>query len=67
MTSEPEPDWDTIAEQRIEAERDYYWQSATACCPRETIPDSCSCLEFCDCMCCDCICDPRAEQPEELF
>ena len=36
-----------------EAER----QSDTACCPRQTIPDSCSCMEGCECMCLDCICD----------
>ena len=36
-----------------EAER----QSDTACCPRETIPDSCSCPEGCECMCRDCDCD----------
>ena len=35
----------------------YFEQSATACCPRQTIPDSCSCLEGCACMCLDCICD----------
>lgn len=35
-----------------EAER----QSDTACCPRQTIPDSCSCLEGCECVCRDCIC-----------
>ena len=31
-------------------------QSATACCPRETIPDSCSCPDGCDCLCADCDC-----------
>jgi len=30
---------------------DPFYQSATACCPRQTIPDSCSCLEDCECMC----------------
>ena len=35
---------------------DYYAQSTTACCPRETIPDSCSCLEGCKCPCLDCRC-----------
>jgi hypothetical protein len=33
-----------------------YRQSTTACCPRETIPDSCSCLEGCECTCRDCSC-----------
>lgn len=33
-------------------------QSATACCPRQTIPDSCSCLEGCECWCLDCDCLP---------
>ena len=33
-----------------------YRQSTTACCPRETIPDSCSCLDGCDCRCMDCDC-----------
>jgi hypothetical protein len=28
----------------------------TACCPRETIPDSCSCPDGCGCHCMDCIC-----------
>ena len=32
-------------------------QSMTACCPRETIPDSCSCPDGCECMCLDCICE----------
>ena len=32
-------------------------QSTTACCPRETIPYSCSCWEGCICMCADCICE----------
>jgi hypothetical protein len=31
-------------------------QSTTACCPRETIPDSCSCPDGCDCACLDCTC-----------
>ena len=35
---------------------DYFRQSTTACCPRETIPDSCSCPEGCECMCLDCTC-----------
>lgn len=33
-----------------------YRQSVTACCPRETIPDSCSCPEDCQCTCADCDC-----------
>jgi hypothetical protein len=44
MTS-MEADWD-------DGER----QSTTACCPRQTIPDSCSCLENCTCTCKDCDC-----------
>ena len=31
-------------------------QSVTACCPRETIPDSCSCPDGCGCLCWDCDC-----------
>lgn len=38
----------------------YYRQSETACCPRETIPDSCSCPDGCGCLCADCECpDPE--------
>ena len=44
-----------------EAER----QSDTACCPRQTIPDSCSCLEGCECMCLDCICEGWGEEDDE--
>ena len=33
-----------------------YRQSTTACCPRQTIPDSCGCLEGCACLCADCDC-----------
>ena len=40
---------------------DEYRQSATACCPRETIPDSCSCPDGCACLCADCECDDMAE------
>ena len=39
-------------------------QSATACCPRQTIPDSCSCLEGCECMCTDCICGNWGEEDD---
>lgn len=39
-----------------------YEQSTTACCPRQTIPDSCSCLEDCECMCLDCICGNWGEE-----
>jgi hypothetical protein len=35
---------------------DEYRQSTTACCPRQTIPDSCGCLEGCGCLCADCDC-----------
>lgn len=31
-------------------------QSRTACCPRETVPDSCSCPDGCACLCMDCDC-----------
>ena len=31
-------------------------QSRLACCPRETIPDSCSCPDGCECYCLDCWC-----------
>ncbi len=41
---------------------DEYRQSTTACCPRQTIPDSCSCLEGCDCTCTDCICGAWGEE-----
>jgi hypothetical protein len=44
---------------------DYYRQSTTACCPRETIPDSCSCLEDCPCMCLDCDCANWGEEYED--
>ena len=44
---------------------DYYRQSTTACCPRQTIPDSCSCLEGCKCMCADCICANWGEEYED--
>ena len=33
-----------------------YRQSTTACCPRQTIPDSCGCPEGCGCLCADCDC-----------
>lgn len=35
---------------------DWQKQSTTACCPRETIPDSCSCPDGCECLCSDCTC-----------
>lgn len=41
---------------RTPAQFDEYRQSTTACCPRETIPDSCSCPDGCECMCRDCDC-----------
>ena len=40
-------------------------QSATACCPRQTIPDSCSCPEGCECMCTDCICGNWGEEYDD--
>ena len=49
-----------------EEELDYddFGQSRTACCPRQTIPDSCSCLEDCECMCLDCICEGWGEEDD---
>ena len=44
---------------------DYYRQSTTACCPRQTIPDSCGCLEDCECMCLDCDCPNWGEEYED--
>lgn len=41
---------------RIDLGAGYREQSTTACCPRQTIPDSCSCLEGCGCLCADCDC-----------
>ncbi len=43
------PDWKGSAPDHV--------QSETACCPRETVPDSCSCPDDCDCMCLDCLCE----------
>ena len=40
-------------------------QSTTACCPRQTIPDSCSCLEGCECMCLDCDCANWGEEYDD--
>ena len=40
---------------------DWQKQSTTACCPRETIPDSCSCPDGCTCECLDCQCDDDGE------
>jgi hypothetical protein len=34
-------------------------------CPRQTIPDSCSCPEGCECMCADCICGHQGEEYED--
>lgn len=42
---------------------DYYRQSDTACCPRETIPDSCGCLDGCECICRDCDCG--GDEPDD--
>jgi hypothetical protein len=53
------------AELRREAFAAGYRQSATACCPRETIPDSCSCLEGCTCLCADCDCGEDGAETEE--
>lgn len=43
---------------------DEYRQSATACCPRQTIPDSCSCPDGCECLCRDCDCGRRDEEED---
>ena len=43
--------------------KDLYGQSTTACCPRETIPDSCSCPDGgCECDCLDCYCRPYDDE-----
>jgi hypothetical protein len=47
-----------------EDDDDWFHQSTTACCPRQTIPDSCECLEGCDCSCVDCDC-PRDDDDDE--
>jgi hypothetical protein len=47
------PAWKT---RTAESDEDEYRQSTTACCPRQTIPDSCGCLEGCGCLCADCDC-----------
>lgn len=39
----------------------YGRQSETACCPRDTIPDSCNCLDGCTCPCADCDCGRDAD------
>ena len=47
-----------------------YRQSTTACCPRQTIPDSCSCPEGCGCLCADCECGTGCDcgdQAEEAY
>ena len=44
---------------------DYYRQSTTACCPRQTIPDSCGCLEGCGCLCADCDCGTGCDCGDE--
>ena len=56
------PDWEPITEQEFAA---WAQQSMTACCPRQTIPDSCSCLEGCTCTCTDCICGNWGEEYED--
>lgn len=38
-------------------------QSTTACCPRETVPDSCSCPDGCRCHCFDCDCATDSVTP----
>lgn len=41
-----------------------YRQSTTACCPRETIPDSCGCPDGCECACRDCDCPQQDDECE---
>ena len=53
-----------------EGDDGYYHQSTTACCPRQTIPDSCSCPEGCGCLCADCECGTGCDcgdQAEEAY
>ena len=62
MTGSPaDEDYATLSGYWEGWEDDGNRQSATACCPRETIPDSCSCLDGCACLCADCDCDDMAE------
>lgn len=57
MTGNPaDEDYATLSGYWEGLESDEYRQSTTACCPRQTIPDSCSCLEGCGCLCADCEC-----------
>lgn len=51
--------WDTVPRHG-----DEYRQSTTACCPRQTIPDSCECPDGCECLCRDCDC-PAGEDDED--
>lgn len=44
---------------------DPYRQSTTACCPRQTIPDSCECPDGCDCLCNDCDCRLPEEEDDD--
>jgi len=37
---------------------------ADQCCPMDTEPLSCTCLDGCDCMCLDCSCEAWGEEPE---
>jgi hypothetical protein len=46
---------------------DNFSQSRTACCPRQTIPDSCSCLEGCGCMCLDCDCGNWGDEDDGMM
>jgi hypothetical protein len=44
-----------------------YRQSTTACCPRETIPDSCGCPDGCACLCADCECGDDGDDDLDYF
>jgi hypothetical protein len=57
MTGNPaDEDYATLSGYWEDWETDEYRQSTTACCPRQTIPDSCGCPDGCGCLCADCDC-----------
>jgi hypothetical protein len=43
-----------------------HYQSTTACCPRECIPDECSCPDGCECTCLDCDCPYPLDSSDDL-
>lgn len=68
---DPDPEWETRAEQRAEAERDWFADDASdQCCPRDIpvpTPDGgtkpgCTCPRFCECMCLSCACTEWGEE-----